>query len=50
MIASEVTRCYSCDAMRLAEHLVTRLTLNGAGGELGEGGIGGGEDSQGSLA
>ena len=26
------------------------LTLNGAGGELGEGGIGGGEDSQGSLA
>ena len=26
------------------------FTLNGAGGELGEGGIGGGEDSQGSLA
>ena len=26
------------------------LTLNGAGRELGEGGIGGGEDSQGSLA
>ena len=30
--------------------LASALTLNGAGGELGEGGIGGGEDGQWALA
>ena len=30
--------------------LAIELTLNGAGGELGEGGIGGGEDGQWALA